>query len=83
MAVDSAAAVYNRAAHDAAGPAHARVDSTLAIVEARMQGFAVNLEQGKPFSRLDERRRMLKHLARHATAASLRKSTGPGAKSDT
>ena len=58
--VDSAAAIYDQAPHAAAGPAHARVDSALAIVEARLQGFAVNLEQGKPFSRLDERRRMLK-----------------------
>ena len=58
--VDSAAAIYEQASHAAAGPAHARVDSALAIVEARLQGFAVNLEQGKPFSQLDERRRMLK-----------------------
>jgi hypothetical protein len=60
LQVDSAAALYMEAPHEAAAPAHARVDSALALVEARLQGFAVNLEQGKPFSRLDERRRMLK-----------------------
>ena len=60
MSVDSAAARFEAADHDAALPAHARVDSTLAIVEARMQGLVVNLEQGQPFSVLDERRRMLK-----------------------
>ena len=60
MAVDSAAMRFEAADHSAAVPAHARVDSTLAIVEARMQGLVVNLEQGKPFSLLDERRRMLK-----------------------
>ena len=60
MSVDSAAARFEAADHDAALPAHARVDSTLAIVEARMQGLVVNLEQGRPFSVLDERRRMLK-----------------------
>ncbi len=60
MAVDSAAVRFEAADHDAAVPAHARVDSTLAVVEARMHGLVVNLDQGKPFSVLDERRRMLK-----------------------
>ena len=60
MAVDSAAMRFEAADHSAAVPAHARVDSTLAIVEARMHGLVVNLDQGKPFSLLDERRRMLK-----------------------
>jgi len=58
--LDSAAALYVSAPHEKAAPAHARVDSAMAVVEARMQGFVVNLEQGKPFSLLDERRRMLK-----------------------
>ena len=60
MAIDSAAVRFEAADHDAAVPAHARVDSTLAVVEARMHGLVVNLDQGKPFSVLDERRRMLK-----------------------
>ena len=60
MAVDSAAVRFEAADHDAAVPAHARVDSTLAVVEARMHGLVVNLDQGKPFSVLDEGRRMLK-----------------------
>ena len=60
MAIDSAAVRFEAANHDAAVPAHARVDSTLAVVEARMHGLVVNLDQGKPFSVLDERRRMLK-----------------------
>ena len=58
--VDSAAALYERAPHEEAVPALATVDSAMAVVEARMQGFVVNLEQGKPFSLLDERKRMLK-----------------------
>ena len=60
MAVDSAAVRFEAADHDAAVPAHTRVDSTLAVVEARMHGLVVNLDQGKPFSVLDARRRMLK-----------------------
>ena len=48
IAVDSAAMRFEAADHSAAVPAHARVDSTLAIVEARMQGLVVNLEQGSP-----------------------------------
>ncbi len=60
LQVDSAAALYEMAPHDKAAPALSRVDSAMAVVEARMQGFIVNLEQGKPFSLLDERRRMLK-----------------------
>lgn len=58
--VDSAAALYEQAPHAEAAPALATVDSAMAVVEARMQGFVVNLEQGKPFSLLDERKRMLK-----------------------
>lgn len=60
MAVDSAATRFEAADHNAAVPAFAQVDSTLAVVEARMVGLVVNLEQGRPFSVLDERRRMLK-----------------------
>ena len=60
LSVDSAAARFEAADHGAAVPAHAKVDSALAIVEARMTGLVVNLEQGQPFSLLDERRRMLK-----------------------
>ena len=77
MSVDSASARFEAADHDAALPAHARVDSVLAVVETRMQGFVVNLEQGRPFSVLDERRRMLKNNL-VGFAGSLRKSTGPG-----
>ncbi|MDG1381760.1 MAG: hypothetical protein P8P45_06205 [Flavobacteriales bacterium] len=58
--IDSAAAVFNAAPHDAAIQAHLIADSALAAVETRMQGLVVNLEQGKPFSDLDERRRLLK-----------------------
>ena len=58
--VDSAAALYEQAPHAKAAPALATVDSAMAVVEARMQGFVVNLEQGQPFSLLDERKRMLK-----------------------
>ena len=76
MSVDSAAARFEAADHDAALPAHARVDSTLAIVEARMQGLVVNLEQGQPFSVLDERRRMLKRQpGRGATVNTSRRAT--------
>ena len=58
--VDSAAALFEQATPRRRRPAHATVDSAMAVVEARMQGFVVNLEQGKPFSLLDERTRMLK-----------------------
>lgn len=58
--VDNAAVAFHAANHDAAVPALARVDSALAEIELRMKGLVVNLEQGKPFSVLDERRRMLK-----------------------
>lgn len=58
--LDSAAAVFSAAPHEAAIQAHRRADSALAAIETRMQGLIVNLEQGKPFSLLDERRRLLK-----------------------
>ena len=62
-AVDSAAAVFDAAPHEAALPAHAKADSALAVIEARMQDRAVNLEQGQPFTDLDNQRRMLKKQA--------------------
>lgn len=60
IALDSAEAVFNVAPHDQAEPALARVDSALRSVESMMVGLIVNLEQGRPFNVLDERRRMLR-----------------------
>ena len=57
--IDSAAAIFNAAPHEAAVAAHTRTDSALTAVETRMQGLIVNLEQGRPFSLLDQRRRLL------------------------
>lgn len=62
-AVDSAAATFDAAPHEAAMPAHAKADSALAVIEARMQNRAVNLQQGKPFTDLDNQRRLLKKQA--------------------
>lgn len=60
MAIDSAEVAFKAAPHHLAEPALSRVDSTLRSIEVRMVGLVVNLEQGKPFSVLDERRRMLR-----------------------
>lgn len=60
FALDSAEAVFNEAPHDQAEPALAQVDSALRSVESMMVGLIVNLEQGRPFNVLDERRRMLR-----------------------
>ncbi|MDC0599682.1 hypothetical protein OAO65_00035 [Flavobacteriales bacterium] len=60
QAVDSAANRFEMAPHFDVAKARSRADSALASVEARMQGLVVNLEQGRPFSLLDERCRLLK-----------------------
>ena len=60
LALDSAEAVYLAAPLASAEPAFAKADSALQAVEAMMVGLVVNLEQGKPFSTLDERMRMLR-----------------------
>ena len=62
-AVDSAAAIFDAAPHEDALPAHAKADSALAVIEARMQDRTVNLKQGQPFTALDNQRRMLKKQA--------------------
>ena len=59
-ALDSTETIYRKAPHDAAAPAFDKADSALRAIEAKMVGLIVNVEQGKPFSALDERRRMLR-----------------------
>lgn len=59
-AIDSAESVYRSAPLETAAPAFARADSALTAVEGMLVGLVVNLEQGKPFSVLDERRRILR-----------------------
>jgi transposase len=59
-AIDSAEAVFLAAPLSSAEPAYARVDSAVRAVEERMVGLIVNPQQGKPFTVLDERRRMLR-----------------------
>ena len=58
--LDSAEAAYRQAPLESATPAFAKADSALMAIESQMVGLIVNLEQGKPFSALDERRRMLR-----------------------
>jgi len=58
--LDSAEAAYRQAPLESAAPAFAKADSALMAIESQMVGLIVNLEQGKPFSALDERRRMLR-----------------------
>ena len=58
--LDSAEAVFRAAPLAGAAPAFAKVDSALQAVETMMVGLVVNLDQGKPFTRLDERHRMLR-----------------------
>jgi hypothetical protein len=58
--LDSAETVYRQAPLESATPAFAKADSALMAIESQMVGLIVNLEQGKPFSALDERRRMLR-----------------------
>lgn len=58
--LDSAEAVFRAAPLDAAAPAFTKADSALRAVETMMVGLVVNLDQGKPFTRLDERHRMLR-----------------------
>ena len=58
--LDSAEAVFRAAPLESAAPAFAKVDSALQAVETMMVGLVVNLDQGKPFTRLDERHRMLR-----------------------
>ena len=59
-ALDSTESVYRQAPLESAAPAFAKADSALMAIEAQMVGLIVNLEQGKPFNALDERRRMLR-----------------------
>jgi hypothetical protein len=59
-ALDSTESVYRQAPLESAAPAFAKADSALMAIEAQMVGLIVNLEQGKPFNTLDERRRMLR-----------------------
>ncbi len=59
-AIDSAETVFQAAPLETAAPAFARADSALTAVESMMVGLVVNLEQGRPFSLLDERKRMLR-----------------------
>ena len=59
-AIDSAEAVFLAAPLGAAEPAFAKADSALRAVETMMVGLVVNPKQGAPFSRLDERCRMLR-----------------------
>ncbi len=58
--LDSAEALYRQAPLESAARAFAKADSALVAIEAQMVGLIVNLEQGKPFSALDERHRMLR-----------------------
>lgn len=58
--LDSAEAVFRAAPLETAAPAFTRADSALRAVETMMVGLVVNLDQGKPFTRLDERHRMLR-----------------------
>ncbi|MBL6646136.1 MAG: hypothetical protein ISP55_06770 [Flavobacteriales bacterium] len=60
VALDSAEAVFQQAPLDDAAPAFAKADSALMAIESMMVGLVVNLEQGKPFDVLDQRRRMLR-----------------------
>ena len=58
--LDSAETIYRQAPLESAAPAFAKADSALVAIEAQMVGLIVNLEQGKPFTALDERHRMLR-----------------------
>lgn len=60
VALDSAEAVFRQAPLEDAAPAFAKADSALMAIESMMVGLVVNLEQGKPFDILDQRRRMLR-----------------------
>lgn len=60
VALDSAEAVFHQAPLEDAAPAFAKADSALMAIESMMVGLVVNLEQGKPFDILDQRRRMLR-----------------------
>lgn len=60
VALDSAETVFHQAPLEDAAPAFAKADSALMAIESMMVGLVVNLEQGKPFDVLDQRRRMLR-----------------------
>lgn len=58
--LDSAESVFRSAPLTMAEPAFAKADSAMRAVETMMVGLVVNPEQGKPFTALDQRRRMLR-----------------------
>jgi len=59
-AIDSAETIFHAAPLGSAESAYAKADSAMRAVEERMVGLVVNPQQGRPFTTLDERRRMLR-----------------------